>query len=235
MSTSAKKPRKKKTGSSSGNGTVEINIDPKKLISGNPMLVICFVIIALIVGFFAARHYYKDDSPLSPIVEEPTVDAMTVEEIISPASDLVTMKYSYTDVDVYENSKKLFGKKIPLTTDKVIFSYSGVISGGVDLSQIKYDIDNEAKTITVTLPEPKLMAHEMDESSFKFYDAKNSIFTQTKLEDYTALMDKLKKEKETRLRYDKEFLPSVTENAQNVLDDLFKIADATKDYTIIYK
>lgn len=234
MSTSAKKPKKKKTGSS-GNSTVEINIDPKKLISGNPMLVICFVIIALIVGFFAARHYYKEDNPLAPIAEDATVDALTVEEIVTPASDLVAMKYSYTDVDVYENSKKLFGKKIPLTTDKVIFSYSGVVSAGIDLSQIQYDIDNEAKTITVTLPAPKIMAHEMDESSFKFYDAKNSIFTQTKLEDYTALMDKLKKEKETRLRYDKEFMPSVTENAQKVLDDLFRVADATKEYTIIYK
>ena len=233
MDKQTKKPKKKKP--SSSNSTVEINIDPKKLINGSPALVICFVIAALVVGFFAARYFYKPDNTILPITEDATVDSLTIEEIITPASDLVTMKYSYTDVSVYENSKKAFGVKIPLTTDKVIFSYSGVVSGGIDLSQIKYDIDNEAKTIEITLPEPKFMSHEMDESSFKFYDAKNSIFTQTKLEDYTTLIGKLKKEKEAKLRSENEFLPSVTENAKKVLDDLLKIADATKDYQIIYK
>ena len=233
MSNSAKKPRKKKTGSSSN--TVEINIDPKKLFSGNPMLILCFIVIALVIGFIAARQFYKPNHSLAGIEEEATVDSVTLEEIITPASDLVSTKYTYTDADVYENSKKLFGKKVPLTTDKVIFTYSGIISAGIDLSQIQYDIDNDAKTITVTLPEPKFMAHEMDENSFKFYDAKNSIFTETKLEDYSSLMAKLKKDKEDQLRNNGEFLPSVTENAKNVLNDLFKIADATSSYEIIYK
>ena len=233
MNKETKKPRKKKKGSS--NSTVEINIDPQKLLKSNPVLILILVIAALAVGFIAARYFYKPENPFSPVTEEATVDSITLEEIITPASDLVTMKYTYTDVSVYENSKKAFGVKIPLTTDKVIFSYSGIVSGGIDLSQIQYNIDNEAKTIELTLPEPKFMSHEMDESSFKFYDAKNSIFTQTKLEDYTTLMGKLKKEKEAQLRSEKEFLPSVTENARKVLDELLSIADATKDYQIIYK
>ncbi|EWM54573.1 DUF4230 domain-containing protein [Ruminococcus flavefaciens] len=231
MSKETKKPRKRKSSSN----TVEINIDPKKLISGNPMLVLGFIIAALVIGFIAARYFYKTDHSLNPVSQETTVDSVTLEEIITPASDLITMKYKYTDADVYENSKKAFGVKIPLTTDKVIFTYSGVVSAGIDLSQITYDIDNDKKTITVTLPKPKFLSHEMDESGFRFYDAKNSIFTETKLEDYTSLMAKLKSAKEVQLRNDGEFFPSVTENAKKVLNDLFKIADATSEYEIIYK
>ena len=95
-------------------------------------------------------------------------------------------------------------------------------------------IDNEAKKITITLTEPQFMSHEIDESGFKFYDAKNSIFTETKLEDYTTLMSNLKAEKEEQLRNDGEFFPSVTENAKNVLNDIFKVAESTTDYEIVY-
>lgn len=163
------------------------------------------------------------------------MDSITLKEILSPASELVSMKYTYTDVDIYENSKKAFGYKIPLTTDKVIFTYNGIISAGIDMSQITYDINNETKTIRVILPAPTLMAHEIDENSFKFYDAKNSIFTETKLKDYTQLVSNLKEEKEEKLKNDAEFLPSVTENAKKVLNDLLKLSESTSEYTIIYE
>jgi hypothetical protein len=38
----------------------------------------------------------------------------TVEEIVKPASDLITLKYNYKDADTYENYKQLFGKKFLL-------------------------------------------------------------------------------------------------------------------------
>ncbi len=192
------------------------------------------VILFLGVGI-GAKAFNKQKKIDPPIEKEITVDSITLKEILSPASELVSMKYTYTDVDIYENSKKAFGYKIPLTTDKVIFTYSGIISAGIDMSQITYDINNETKTISVTLPAPTLMAHEIDENSFKFYDAKNSIFTETKLEDYTQLMSKLKEEKEEKLKNDAEFLPSVTENAKKVLNDLLKISESTSEYTVIYE
>lgn len=192
------------------------------------------VVLCLGVGI-GAKAFSKPQKSTRVIEKDVTVDSITLEELLLPASDLVSMKYTYTDVDVYENSKKAFGKKIPLTTDKVIFTYSGIVSAGIDLSQITYDIDNKEKTITVNLPEPYFMSHEMDESGFKFYDAKNSIFTETKLEDYTTLMSNLKESKEEQLRNDGEFFPSVIANAQNVLNDIFKINNSTSEYEIIYK
>ncbi len=43
-----------------------------------------------------------------------TID--NVQEVLKPASDLISTKYYYTDADTYENYKELFGKKVPFTT-----------------------------------------------------------------------------------------------------------------------
>ncbi|MCR5601768.1 MAG: DUF4230 domain-containing protein [Ruminococcus sp.] len=217
------------------NETNNSKFQPQALIKNKLVLSIVVSVLVLIFGIgIGAKAFSKPKKLTAPIKKEATVSSITLEEILLPASDLISMKYTYTDVDIYENSKKAFGVKIPLTTDKVIFTYSGIVSAGIDLSQLTYDINNTEKKITITLPEPQFMSHEMDESGFKFYDAKNSIFTETKLEDYTTLMSRLKEAKEEKLRNDGEFFPSVTENAKNVLNDLFKISELTSEYEIIY-
>ena len=209
--------------------------DLKSLLKNKFLLPAIAFVVVLCLGVGIGAKAFNTPKKSSKIIEKKVkVDSITLKELILPASDLVSMKYTYTDVDVYENSKKAFGVKIPLTTDKVIFTYSGIVSAGIDLSQITYNVDEDKKVISVTLPEPQFMSHEMDESGFKFYDAKNSIFTETKLEDYTTLMSNLKESKEEQLRNDGEFFPSVIENAQNVLNDIFKINSSTSDYEIIF-
>ena len=194
-------------------------------------IVSALVILIFGMGIGAKAFSNPKDKSL-PLEKEVKVDSITLKELLLPASDLVSTKYTYTDVGIYENSKKAFGVKIPLTTDKVIFTYSGIVSAGINLSDVTFDINDLSKSITITIPPPQFMSHEMDESSFKFYDAKNSIFTETKLEDYTALMGELKSQKEEQLKNDGEFFPSVSENAKNVITDLLKIAESTSDYKI---
>lgn len=62
-------------------------------------------------------------APLLPIEEETaTLTISNVEELLKPASDLLSQKYYYTDTGTYESSLEAFGQKIPLTTDKVVLS-----------------------------------------------------------------------------------------------------------------
>lgn len=209
--------------------------NPKAILKHKLFIPIVSAVVMLIFGMgIGAKAFSNPKDKSLPFEKEVTVDSIALRELLLPASDLVSMKYTYTDVGIYENSKKAFGIKIPLTTDKVIFTYSGIVSAGIDLSDVTFDINNLTKTINITLPSPKFMFHEMNESSFKFYDAKNSIFTETKLEDYTALMTELKSQKEEQLSNDKEFFPSVSENAQNVIIDLLKVAESTSDYKISF-
>lgn len=159
----------------------------------------------------------------------------TVEEIVKPASDLITMKYCYTDADVNENYKSFFGNRVPFTTDKVVFTYDGTISVGIDLSKVEYEIDNNQKAINITMPELKILANEIDASSFKYPYKSDSIFNSTDMSDYTALIDTLKQKKAEDVNNNTEFMKSAEENAKNVLKSFLTRADATKDYTVNFK
>ena len=157
-----------------------------------------------------------------------TLTISNVKKVLKPASDLITIKYCYTDADTYENTKELFGKKIPFTTDKVVFTYDGTVSVGVNLAEADYEIDNENKIIDI-------IANEIDTSSFEFPFISDSIFNSTDMSDYVKLVDQLKKAKGEKVLNDKEFMDSAKENTQTVLKSFLTSADTTKEYKVNFK
>lgn len=159
----------------------------------------------------------------------------TVEKIIKPASDLITSKYIYKDADTYENYKQLFGEKVPFTTDTVVFTYKGTVSVGIDLSEVKYVIDNEKETISIKLPEIRIKSNEIDDSSFEYPFEANSIFNTTGMSDYTELLATLKEKKEEEVKSDTEFMDTARQNTENVLKEFLTASDVTKDYTVIFE
>ncbi|MEE5992051.1 MAG: DUF4230 domain-containing protein [Oscillospiraceae bacterium] len=155
---------------------------------------------------------------------------------IESASDLVSEKYHYTDlVDHHEEGKKLAGITIPLTEEQTLIVYSGTINVGIDVSQITYDIDEGKKQITLTLPEPKIIAHEVDHDSVKSYEVKDSLFHKETYEEFAEVISVAKKEKEEQLAEDAEFLDGVMKDAEDSLNNLFTAVGVTESYTIVFK
>jgi hypothetical protein len=177
--------------------------------------------------------YFKADDTI--FEENYLLTISTVEEIVKPASDLITLKYNYKDADTYENYKQLFGKKVPFTTDKVVFTYKGTISVGIDLKEVIYDIDNENKMISIILPEIEIKSNEIDNSSFEYPFESNSVFNATKMKDYTELLATLKEKKEEEVKNDTEFMDTARRNTENILENFLTASDVTKDYTVIFK
>ncbi len=206
------------------------------------LLILIAASIGLGVGVCIAKP--KDEAekePIVSIVDEEIVEdnfiltISNVKEVLKPASDLISTKYYYTDSDTYENYKELFGQKIPFTTDKVVFTYDGVISVGIDLSEVKYTINNDKQVITITLPEIKILANELDESSFKFPYMSNSIFNATEMDDYVELIGRLKQERADELMGNTEFMESALSNTQYVLEKFLTASDMTKEYDVVFK
>lgn len=204
-------------------------------------IIIAALVVCIVGGAFAgAKWAGRNKKTLlekvsEAVTEKSTIDVKTIEEVLQPAGDLITQRYYYTDVDTFENYKELLGAKLPLTTDKVVFTYKGVISAGIVLSKVGFEVDNEAKKITVTLPTVFIVSHEIDEDSFTAYEIKNSIFTETKIQEYSSLMGSLKHKKEGQLLKDEEFLDRAVKEAKNVITSFLKAASVTSDYTIEYK
>ncbi len=176
----------------------------------------------------------KRSLPKKIITEEKTLDSVTVSEMLLPASELITMKYCYTKVGTSEKHKEAFGKKVPLTTDKTIYTYNGTVSAGVDLSEMQVNIDNENKKITITLTAPKILTHEIDTSKFKSWDLKNSVLTKSSMSDYVSDIDSLKNDVEKELNENTEFFDSVTESTKEVLTGLLNNSESTKEYEVTF-
>lgn len=159
----------------------------------------------------------------------------TVEKIIKPASDLITSEYIYKDADSYENYKQLFGKKVLFTTDKVVFTYKGTVSVGIDLSDVKYDIDDVNKTISIVLPKIGIKSNEIDNSSFEYPFESDSVFNTTSMSDFTELLATLKEKKEEEVKSDTKFMDTARQNTENILENFLTASDATKEYTVIFQ
>ena len=171
-----------------------------------------------------------DEDVLVP--EQIVISVEKLKEMLAPAGELVSSKYYYTNVASVENYKELFGYKIPLTTEHTVFSYDGIISGGIDMNAIQYDVDNDNKKIVITLPLPRVISNEIDTSSFKFYDVIKSVFTEISPGEFTGTIDDLKRSEESKLVVDNEFYTQVSENAQKVLQSMLTMSEAVKGYDI---
>ena len=173
-----------------------------------------------------------DLSALKPTDSE-TLTTAELTELAKPASELVTLKYYYTDADEYERHKELFSISLPGTTNHFVFVYSGIISAGIDFSAVEYQITEEPRTITVKLPEPSILSHEMKEKDFKFYDVSTSKFAPLTMQDYTELMSDLKQKKESAfLRNKDNFMQTVLENAEAVIEQILTATGKITDYSI---
>lgn len=158
-----------------------------------------------------------------------------LQELLEPASDLVTTKYLYKDADSYKNAKKFLDHDIPFTTNEVVYTYKGAVSLGIDISQCGFSVDNENKRIEVSLPDIKIIANEIDADSFEFISDKKSAFNPTSMEDYTSLLAKLKNEKAAQVMEDQDLLDEVKKRTETVISNFILRTDLTAGYSVDFK
>lgn len=167
--------------------------------------------------------------------EETLISSETVESSLKEAKELTTLKYHYKNIASFENSQEFQGFKLPFTTKRFLYTYAGVIHAGVDLDKAKVDVNNEDKTVSITLPKSKILSHDIDEKSVMIYDEKNSIFNPLELEDYSNF----RKEEEAKVEkeaVDKGLLTEADEQTKKAVEDILNInPEIAEHYTINVK
>lgn len=141
----------------------------KLILLGVVLAIVCFA-----VGFFSGGRQEKP----------PVLSSITVENQLQQISQLATVRYSYTNMGQFEHSNDFYGIKLPFTTKRFIVAYDGVITAGVDLSQAQVSVTNQK--LTISLPAPKILSHEVDPDSLEIFDETTSIFNPITIEDYTG-------------------------------------------------
>ena len=183
----------------------------------------------------------KEDEPIaSPepveiVADETTITAQDVEMALEPASELVTSVYRYKNAASVQAVKKLVDFDLPGTLSRAVFTYSGTVKMGFDLSDIAIEVDDATKTITITLPPFDIISSEIDMDSFEFVLEDQSLFNPIDPSEYTGALSKLKQEANTQARNDEDFMRQAKLNAQTVLESFLRSAGIEEDYTIEFK
>ena len=173
------------------------------------------------------------------IVEEhhkKTVSTEEIKSVLAPASDLITSRYFYSNVVSFEDVRDWFGSGIdnPFTKSKGYVTYDGVVSVGVDMNDIKYEVDSDRVMIIVTLPPEKILAHEVDHTTLQA-ESKESVFNNLDAEYYSKLVGGCQKETEEKVMNNSDYMKQVRENTKQVIRSFLAANELTKEYGVEFK
>jgi len=116
----------------------------------------------------------------------PIVTSDLLGEHLRSIQELSTVAYYYTNMGRFENQMDFYGWKVPFTTKSFIVSYDGVIKAGVELGKVRVEVDETGQTVTVTLPESRILSHEIPEDSIEVFYESDNLFNHITIEDYTG-------------------------------------------------
>lgn len=153
-------------------------------------LSISVILFAIIVFIFAYFTYG---------VKKTSVDEHIGPQLVK-VSELVTLRYKYSKVGKFENSKKIFGATIPFTKKSFILTYDGEMAIGLDLKKSRTITDEKSKSITIYVPNVKILSNNLKQESIKILDEETSIFNSFQLTDLNEF------EKEQKIKSEEEAL-----------------------------
>lgn len=133
----------------------------------------------------AATENTVKKSPAKVIV---TVNTETIREGIANMGTLITQEYYFTQVEKYTKEKTIM--KFITSSSEFLYSYDGAVTAGVDFEKIAISKDDDAKTITIDIPDSEIFSVNIDKDTFKIYSEKDSLWNPLKLEDYNTSLAK---------------------------------------------
>ena len=160
---------------------------------------------------------------------QPQITSSLLGQRLSAIQELATQEYHYTNMGRFQNQLDFYGWKVPFTTKSFIVAYDGVIKAGVDLSELQVEVSG--KTISVTLPEGKILSHDIDEESIEVFDETKNIFNPIQIEDYTGFTADQKASMEERA-ISEGLLTAASERARTVVEEFITALPGAEDYTI---
>lgn len=156
---------------------------------------------------------------------KPTIVSTSDLEKIIQRSDLSTFESIYNGVVSVEN------KKNPDSPDYYV-SYEATVKAGFNIENIKIESDENAKTITVTIPEIKIIDVNVDVSSLDY------IFINNKADNLEASSDAYKKcieDAETESAKESAIVEFAGQNAKNIIEAFIEpfIDQSDEEYELI--
>lgn len=130
---------------------------------------------------------------------EPVITSKQIEEQLSAISELATQAYMYTNAEREEDQKTwINGWSMPFSEKSFVAKYDGTIKAGIDLSEIKIEVKEEDRIITVTLPKSVIIDHNVPQDKIEVFGIKDGLFNKVDPNDPNALIAKGKEAMEEK-------------------------------------
>ena len=126
-------------------------------------IIVIAIVLIVVAGIIGYKRFVSSESK-------------TIKIGFENIGELATQSAYCTEINTTDDSRKMFGVKIPFTQSKYIYSYEVVIKAGFDFGEIEWTVKDT--TIEIKLPAAKILSSEIDMNSFKIYQESESIFNQ---------------------------------------------------------
>lgn len=120
---------------------------------------------------------------------EPVITTGQIEEQINSVKELVVKEYIYRNAARREANKTwLWGWTMPFSDTSLLVIYDGAIKYGIDLNKVVVAVNEDSRAITVTLPDSKVISHEIPQESIQVLEVKNNLFNEVTFDDYNTFI-----------------------------------------------
>lgn len=149
-----------------------------------------------------------------------TENSQLIQEQLKNVGKLIVTEGHYAKVYTYKDQKEVFGEYLYFEK-KALVVVNAYVTVSYDLHQLKYEIDEENKTLHITgIPEAELKVHP----TLTFYDVNDSYFNPFTGEDYNTIRKKITEQLQSKLE-----TSPLTKNARNrLLSELSKLYILTR-------
>lgn len=167
-------------------------------------------------------------------VEEtvPVITRNDLEEQISSLSELVTTKYFYRNATQTTDDKTwLWGWTMPFSDTSLLATYDGTITTSIDLKNIRFNVNQQTRVITVTMPKSKIFDHNIPQETINVLSVKDNLFNKITFNDYNKFISAEKGVME-EVAIERGLLTQADEDARNVVEAFLKTIPGMDTYTL---
>lgn len=197
------------------------------------LAIIIALAIAFAGGYFVSWYFDAE--------EEYSVDPEILSQEIVEISEMATNQDTYSMSVPYNGGKKSFPifdqYKIPFSEKTMVVKFSGTIKMGLKMDGFTADnieVDQEAKTVKVTLPHSVVLSHEILEDTWEVGNQKNGLFNHLNPEDDSKLRKQAKEQALEKQDIDS-MLAEADENAEKQIRNFLQAACPGMDIEVEFK
>lgn len=165
----------------------------------------------------------------------PVITRNILEEQITSLSELVTKKYMYRNATQKDADKTwLWGWTMPFSDVRLLATYDGTITTSIDLKEIKFNVNQQTKTITVAMPKSKIFDHNIPQETINVLQVKNNLFNSISFNDYNRFIS-AEKDVMEKTAIDQGLLTEADEEGKRIIEAFIMTLPGIDQYKLIFK